>query len=401
MGQVRVGRTRYDVLPDGRHRTSAVLRYGDTKRRLWMTTSSDVPFLEHHAGDLWLPPLLLLAMRRGERLRLSDPISPGRRAALRQIQEILTTWYPTRMQRVRISAPDPEPPSSSLADRVRRRLPGADEAGGTRGKLLTATCFTGGLDSFYTLAKNRKRVDALLYAYGVDVPLHEMEATRRVESLLKDVAGEYGTRLLEVRTNLKRALRHEIAWGFEWHGAGLASFGTLFTPVISRLYLPATLSYIDMLPWGSHPLLDPLWSTSRLKIVHDGAEASRIDKLRRVVDDPVARRHLRVCFTEFADSNCARCLKCLRTMASLKVLGRLQDVETFPQPFDVERFRALRLRKENDVTHVLDLLQLVQQVGGHDDIGEACEHLLADYAERRLGRVAPWRSGSTIEPPTD
>ena len=67
MSVVKAGRTRQTVLEDGRHRTSVKVSYGETTRTIWFITDADVPFVEHNRGDIWLPSLLILAMRRGER----------------------------------------------------------------------------------------------------------------------------------------------------------------------------------------------------------------------------------------------------------------------------------------------------------------------------------------------
>ena len=39
------------------------------------------------------------------------------------------------------------------------------------------------------------------------------------------------------------------------------------------------MTYAHLGPLGSHPLLDPLWSSEDVELVHDGCEATRLDKL--------------------------------------------------------------------------------------------------------------------------
>ena len=87
--------TKQTVTDDGRHRTSARIRVGGETQEIWFETDATVPFLERNLGDLWLPPMLLLAMRRGDRLVMRDPISAGRRADLRKVQDIYCAWYPS------------------------------------------------------------------------------------------------------------------------------------------------------------------------------------------------------------------------------------------------------------------------------------------------------------------
>ena len=54
----------------------------------------------------------------------------------------------------------------------------------------------------------------------------------------------------------------------------------------------------------------------RLGRIHDGAEARRCDKLRRLAESAPALKGLRVCWQD-AGFNCGRCEKCLRTMIAL------------------------------------------------------------------------------------
>lgn len=366
---ITVGPTRQKVLEDGRHRTRTRVTFGDgTERVLTFVTSSDVPFVETNRGDLWLAPALVVAMRRREDLVLADPISE-RSGELQTLQDILAVWYPRRMGRVSITAPAPDP---EPRPRPWRSAP----------EKVTGSFFTGGVDSFYTLVKNRERVKAIVYGFGLDVPLKEKDAIERVAGLLEDVSRESGTRLLTARTNVRPFVMEDARWGTEAHGAALVSLATLFSPVLDRILLPASHSYRAGFPWGTHPLLDRHWSTPRLPVEHDGAEAGRSGKVQRVSEDPVAQRHLRVCYTRFDSMNCCRCLKCLRTMANLEVLGRLDDFDTFPEPLDLERLASFELKNSNAVNQVKDLLGFVRRGPGHDEIEQTLTGML-----RRAGAL--------------
>jgi hypothetical protein len=81
----------------------------------------------------------------------------------------------------------------------------------------------------------------------------------------------------------------------QYQGAALASVGLLFQHLFHKVLIPATFSYSDLPPWGSHPLLDPLWSTEVTDFEHDGAEAMRVDKAAYVSRHETAMTWLRVC----------------------------------------------------------------------------------------------------------
>ncbi len=344
---------------------------------MFVATPADVPFVTHDQGDIWLPAALLIAMRRGEDLVLRDPISDARRAALDQIQDVLVGWYPQRMRRVRVHAPPSDAPRGAkglvhgVADRTLRR----------RG---TASCFTGGADSFYTLVTNPD-VDTLLYAFGLDVPLTQTAAIRRIDRDLRVVAAERGARYLWMRTNLRAVLKGaRVLWGLEAHGSVLAALGTVASTRVSTLRIPATFTHGAGIPWGSDPDLDPLWSTERLRVIHDGADASRGTKVLRLAGEPLAQRHLRVCFAQFAVTNCGRCLKCLRTMATLSLVGRLDEFETFTNQLDLEHLQSLVLTNDTDVFQMRDLRRLAQAHPGHEDVEQVADSLIRAY-EAELG----------------
>jgi hypothetical protein len=87
-----------------------------------------------------------------------------------------------------------------------------------------------------------------------------------------------------------------------------------------QTYIPASDSYLLLRPNGSHPLTDPLWSNESMRIIHDGCEAERTDKLRKICECESVLANLRVCFND-QDVNCGKCAKCMRTMIPLKLLG--------------------------------------------------------------------------------
>jgi hypothetical protein len=96
------------------------------------------------------------------------------------------------------------------------------------------------------------------------------------------------------------------------------------------------------MPAGNHPLLDPCWSSEALEFVHDGLEATRIEKVRLIAQDERALGWLRVCVRPTEDSlNCGRCEKCLRTMINLHAVGALERCPMFPSKIEPRRIARL------------------------------------------------------------
>lgn len=119
-------------------------------------------------------------------------------------------------------------------------------------------------------------------------------------------------------------------------------------------YLPSGTVAYNRASYGPYsctepldPVLQPLFSTEKLRVFPAGAGLSRIDKLILIADDPQAQRRLNVCVTPGAATvpttslNCSACWKCIQTMLVLEALGKL---EAFAWVFDVVFYRENRKR---------------------------------------------------------
>mgnify|MGYP005815298273 CR=1 FL=1 len=277
---------------------------------------------EDLSGDAALAAGLLPAMVLGEDLHVEGTVSTRLLRQATTIQSIWSTWDRTLhplVQTYRCVA------VTAYATTSRRPEPSP-----TRG---TACFFTLGVDSFHSAVAHREELDALVYVHGFDVPLSATSFRAEVSERLRDAAALLGLPLLEIETDL-RALGDQtgVVWP-EYHGAALATIALLLAPRFSRVLVPATHTYGHLEGLGSHPLLDPLWSTDEVEVVHDGADATRVDKVRAVAGEEAARRHLRVCW-ENPDGayNCGRCEKCVRTGVAIRIAGVEGRFDTVPPP---------------------------------------------------------------------
>jgi hypothetical protein len=213
--------------------------------------------------------------------------------------------------------------------------------------------FSGGVDSFYSLIKHRDEVENLVLVHGFDIPLADTATFALTEAQAREAARLFGKRLIVVRTNLHfEQPKMPCNWGM-YHGAGLEAVAHALAPNHGRIYIASSYSYADLHPWGSHPLLDPLWSTEALQIAHDGGE-TRMDKLRTLVQYPEALARLRVCLENLGDYNCGICEKCLRTMLGLQALG-VDRSAAFPDTLTPQLVREQGLNNDN-VLHWRELL---------------------------------------------
>ena len=281
--------------------------------------------LQHAPGscgvDGLVPAALLPAMRLGEPLELEFPVSPRLLHSLDAIQAIFACWAEHAAIETGVEAPFRRVPVTAPP----RTGPAPARAGGA------ACFFTAGVDSIYSVLKHREELTALVFVHGFDVPLADAALRERVIHGVREAAAMLELPLVEVEADLRRFSEPWLDW-LDYHGAALASVALLLAEDFGRFYLPSTMTYAMLNPLGSHPIVDPLWSTERLELVHDGCEAARRDKLRAISGCEAARRWLRVCWeNEDGAYNCGRCEKCVRTLVELRLLGLSELFESFPE----------------------------------------------------------------------
>lgn len=381
-----VGPTEQALLPNGATLTRTPVAFGGTQRTIWFRTRGAPP-AQRYLADIAAPPLLLSAMRLNRPLQFVEPLSTARLQGMEQAQELISRWYPDRLRRVHIGVMGSR--WAGLRSRLARVGPGP--SAGSR----TVACFTGGVDSFYTLTRAR-RVDAILFAGGLDIPLSADRFLRRVTRINRRIAHRRQVDFVSVRTNVRRFLNATgVDWGAEGHGAALASLAQVLSPVYGRFLIPSTHATDADIRWGSHHQLDPLWSTETTTVVHHGGTASRAEKTAWLADRRLPQRHLRVCYRQFQVENCGECAKCLRTMATLAVLGRLDRFRTFPADLDLDRLRAATLATPNERLQIQGILDLAQRVGGPEAVRGALESLVEAYDKQPVGGHNP-RTDRTV-----
>ena len=140
---------------------------------------------------------------------------------------------------------------------------------------------------------------------------------------LKRVGEEKGKALVPVATNIRRVTMALAPWTMV-HGGALAAVALALAPLLSRVMIAASTTYDVLYPWGTHPVLDPLWSTELLTVVHDGCEMNTIDKTRMIASSQLALDTLRTCPGYGPGYNCGKCRKCLRATIDLLQAGSLE-----------------------------------------------------------------------------
>jgi len=262
-------------------------------------------------GNPWTVLLAPLAVHLGEPLRVPKPVDRDLLANIHEVMRIWHCWFPD-LQPVPVVADElVAEPESDIG--------------------LTASMFSGGVDAWFTLLSNNgsarhpgwRQIDEVLCIWGLDVSLEQPGEFRRMrDTLAQSTAGLAA--FVDVATNLHETQWWKRAdWGHVAHGCGLASIALAFGNRYSRVLIPSSHRYDDPSPWGSHPLTDPLLSTRRTRLIHDGSGYSRVDKTAAIAESNEALQSLQVCWETKSFKNCGACVKCYRTMATLHLLGAL------------------------------------------------------------------------------
>lgn len=310
-------------------------------------------------ADAMLPVGLLLAMANGQSLELEAPVSKQLLENSTIVQDVYLSWHPKKMKRAQIIATARESQPIQVAQRA-------------------LSTFTGGVDSFYTLDKHADKISSILFVHGFDVRLKDTELRSRMSAHLKAAANAAGKTLIEGASNIRRFLNPHLVWSKMSHGAAISGVVMLLSSHHNRFYFPASYSYADQYPWGSHPLIDPLWSTEYLKVIHDGAEATRVEKTQKISDNPSAQQHLRICFQKKGDYNCGQCSKCIRTKIALELSGVLNKFETLDNTIDLERLDALGIKSQSDLVFATENLEFAREQS-RDDIASTLNNMIARY----------------------
>ena len=237
--------------------------------------------------------------------------------------------------------------------------------------------FSGGVDSFFTLLKHKAEITDIIFVHGLDIPLENTQLRNQTVQAIKKVAEAFNVRLLEVESDLKAQILPYGEWGRFTHGVALASIALTLQDEIDAVLIPGSHEYANLFPLGTHPMLDHLWSTENLRFIHDGAEATRLEKVLMVAKSDIALKHLRVCWKNPGGSyNCGKCEKCLRTMISLYAAGKLDQCPTFDVPLDFARVARMKLKGENKRRFAIESLELLIKTKGSKDLQKAIKTAL-------------------------
>ena len=312
---------------------SANVTYQGRTQAVWFAVSRD--WAKHLDVDC-LDPFVLAALPLA--MRLGDPIYAAGRVSARLLFA-LNTGVPTVIAQIGGSR---HPVKVRVAQAVEYAPPPPVGRG-------VATGFSGGIDSFCILCDHlgpaalpAQRVTHLIFN---NVGAFGRGGTATFRECLPSVlacARELQLPVVAIDSNLEEFLG--IDSFFDDHQfRNVAAVLTLQSLLGSQLYASA-YRYADCFKRGGNtahwdPVILPQLSTERLQVLAIGGQYSRVQKTERVAAFPVSHRHLHVCVRDGSTGNCSSCWKCVRTMLTLELLGRLDD---YREVFDLRTYAKVR-----------------------------------------------------------
>ncbi len=355
---------------------------------LWYEIDGEAAAEVRPSAEAFLLACAIPAFGRGERrIAIEGSVCPRLRDGLSSAIALLGSWYGERASAM-------IEPSRGFASPPKAPAPRA------------ALLLSGGVDSLDLLVRNRAgfpRSDPASFRDAVNVsgiayvgppgsPAVE-SVVERSRAAAAAMAALAGARLVAIRTNLVELEPSYHFFERRWYGAAFLSGVHLLSSVTAASIAAGQHAAAGMVPSGSHPSLDGFFSTGAIEVRHDGADRSRLDKVRGFAHDP-ALRHLFVCHSwpDPDAPNCGRCEKCLRTLAEILVCGGIDAAESFPRgTLTAEAVSGSELRIDSAVFWG-DLVAPLREAGREDLSREAAR--IASAALRRKAWLfgGGWRS---------
>jgi len=264
----------------------------------------------------FLPPALIWCLRHSESLTLDGPVSPRLLGELDEITGVYRSFFPSAIHgpiEVRAEAVEPPP-----------------------GRELTASLFTRGVDSWFAVLtalqdpRLQPPITHAVYAPGFNSRGWTKELRDAKEQATARAARSVGLEFIRFESNINRHF-------------GRGVFAIALSLGFKTALIPSGNMRGEIERQGTHPALDPHFSTERTEVLHYG-DASRLQKVERLARSQEALDALRVCRYDRleSDRNCGKCEKCVRTMLELHAVGALERCSAFEEPLTVSNVAAIR-----------------------------------------------------------
>lgn len=204
---------------------------------------------------------------------------------------------------------------------------------------ISAMFFSGGLDSYQTLISHIDEQPLLISIWGSDIKVDNSEGWDNLKKILTNAGEKYKLPVSVIKSSFREfdcegELHKEFSgllgdgW---WHGVkhGIGLIGHVaplaYLLGIDNMYIASTnWPEQGIQKCASSPWTDNFVRFCNTKVIHDGYEYSRQDKVHNIVNYAKKnndRIDLHVCWQTQTGKNCCHCEKCYRTIAGILAEG--------------------------------------------------------------------------------
>ncbi|BEU01767.1 hypothetical protein OAG1_05670 [Agarivorans sp. OAG1] len=307
-------------------------------QQLWFEVDNLAQQELSSSSDTALMALLLPAMLANENIHVKGSVSERLLFSLNGAYQTILTQTIPYLQRVNITAEHCNTQSSSATGVI--------------------TGFSAGVDSFCTITDyfsdsppKALKITHLLYNnVGSHGPGEERLFRERYQQL-KETADTWQLPFITVNSNMNdfygRSLDFQLT-----HTLRNAAIPMLFQQFIGHFLYSSAYSYQDLFVGESYDMAYsdafsmPLLATESLQCHSVGSEHSRVEKTLRISSNPDSYKVLDVCVKGDRAGNCSHCDKCLRTLLTLDLAGKL---ELYKDNFDLEVYQQHKQAFINEV----------------------------------------------------
>lgn len=303
----------------------------------------------------FLAALFMPCMKKGEDIVIEGTIPEDLKLQLPKIMDVVTGWN-VGFKKIHIT-------SATTSEEIKNTT-------------AVGNFFSGGVDSFYTYLKHQDSVTHLISIKSWEIPPEITSVSAETEKdNTHEIAEKQNLKVITVESNYKEIIEPVLDW--EWNlGGNMAAVALMLRNGLKAAYIPSGMRLDQLCPYGTHPDLDPLWSTNTIKIFHDGCEYSRLEKvLHSISKSSLALTHLRVCTHNLkSQENCNKCFKCIVTKMALLCADVLDKTPTFDRKLDLDLIRRVPYKTELGL-HLFgeDCLQYLKENDKYPNVQRALE----------------------------
>ena len=383
---------------NNRARIQATVTWEDCdfpSQEIYFETTQDYAHYLSPSPDAFLVGNIMRAMHFGEkRLKIDGEICPELKQNLITAMSLISHWFDSE-ELVCIEAKTSSQPPNQTSPRA--------------GLFLS-----GGVDSLAVLRSNRlnfplehpQSIKDCIVVYGQDMGrgknhTRDLGLYKHRLQRLQEIAIDAKVNLIPLYTNFKTISGKKEINGYlngnKMLGADLAAIGHVLSNQLNIINISSSSHIPYLKPLGCHPLLDIYYSSSNLRVRHEGITLSRFEKTQLLADWNTGLHNIKVCLqpvmksrsnSDFNKFNCGQCEKCIRTMTALVALAKLKQSRAFLEDdISPELLNKVFIQDEYQKSCYQELITPLKTMGRNDLVNVIQKIIFKYNLKRELGLI--------------